>query len=126
MFAHAIHNLWVSKCGAEAKSLCPEFNQVSHTQLINYLHNVSFNDVDGFPFKFEDQTHDGPPRYSIISYMESEQNPGEILFEVFSTIFELLSKELDFCTEDAGFWFVQPDCDWLTNAAVLFVQLHLS
>ena len=86
VFAHAIHNLWVSKCGAEAKSLCPEFNQVSHTQLINYLHNVSFNDVDGFPFKFEDQTHDGPPRYSIISYMESEQNPGEILFEVFSTI----------------------------------------
>ena len=89
MFAHAIHNLWVSKCGAEAKSLCPEFNQVSHTQLINYLHNVSFNDVDGFPFKFEDKTHDGPPRYSIISYMESEQNPGEILFEVFSTIIEL-------------------------------------
>ena len=72
-FAHAIDNLVTNTCGNHSGQLCPEYHQVSHHDLIKYLHNVTFNDVDNFPFKFESNTHDGPPRYSIISYIETEE-----------------------------------------------------
>ena len=52
-------------------TLCEEFRHVSHHNLVHYLQNVTFNDVDNFPFQFEEDTHDGPPRYSIISYVET-------------------------------------------------------
>ena len=45
---------------------------MSHHNLVHYLQNVTFNDVDNFPFQFEEDTHDGPPRYSIISYVETD------------------------------------------------------
>ena len=76
VFAHAIHNLWIDTCGKSFDTLCQNFTNVAHSQLIHYLHNVTFNDVDGFPFTFEDGTHDGPPRYSIISYMETSEGSG--------------------------------------------------
>ena len=53
-------------------TLCEEFRHVSHHNLVHYLQNVTFNDVDNFPFQFEEDTHDGPPRYSIISYVETD------------------------------------------------------
>ena len=57
---------------SHSEGLCQGFHRRSYTALKDYLHNVTFYDVDGFPFQFEDGTHDGPPRYSIISYLETE------------------------------------------------------
>ena len=76
VFAHALHNLWGDTCGYNYSGLCEGFHRTAYTKLKDYLHNVTFNDVDGFPFQFEDQTHDGPPRYSIISYVEVENDSG--------------------------------------------------
>ena len=57
---------------------------MSHHNLVHYLQNVTFNDVDNFPFQFEEDTHDGPPRYSIISYVETDSGShtnGNIFME---------------------------------------------
>lgn len=82
VFAHALHNLWVDTCGHNYSGLCEGFHRTAYTKLKDYLHNVTFYDVDGFPFQFEDQTHDGPPRYSIISYVEVENDSGQIALVV--------------------------------------------
>ena len=66
-------------------TLCEEFRHVSHHNLVHYLQNVTFNDVDNFPFQFEEDTHDGPPRYSIISYVETDSGShtnGNIFVEI--------------------------------------------
>ena len=63
---------WLDTCGHNATGLCQGFHSRAYTALKDYLHNVTFHDVDGFPFHFVDGTHDGPPRYSIISYLETE------------------------------------------------------
>ena len=52
--------------------MCPGFQEKAFHQLKDYLHGVNFFDVDMFPFKFEEKTQDGPPRYSIISYVERD------------------------------------------------------
>ena len=71
VFAHALHSLLVATCGEVTRGTCPQFIEAAQTDLINHLESVNFSDVDNFPFKFEGGTHDGPPRYSIISYMEN-------------------------------------------------------
>jgi len=37
-----------------------------------YLAKVSFPDVDNFPFRFKNETRDGPARYSIITYYRNK------------------------------------------------------
>ena len=75
VFAHALHNLWLNTCGQNYSGLCEGFHRRSYTLLKDYLHNVTFNDVDGFPFQFG-EFGDGPQRYSIISYIETESGPS--------------------------------------------------
>ena len=71
VFAHALHNLWKDTCN-NTQGMCPGFQEKAFHQLKDYLHGVNFFDVDMFPFKFEEKTQDGPPRYSIISYVERD------------------------------------------------------
>ena len=71
VFAHALHNLWKDTCN-NTQGMCPGFQEKAFHQLKDYLHGVNFFDVDMFPFKFEEKTQDGPPHYSIISYVERD------------------------------------------------------
>ena len=71
VFAHALHSLLAATCGEGTQGTCPGFIEAAHTELVDHLESITFNDVDNFPFQFEGGTHDGPPRYSIISYMEN-------------------------------------------------------
>ena len=71
VFAHALHNLWSDTCN-QVPGVCAGFQEKAFHQLKDYMQNVNFFDVDMFPFKFEDNTQDGPTRYSIISYLEKD------------------------------------------------------
>ena len=71
---------WLDTCGHNATELCQGFHSRAYTALKDYLHNVTFQDVDGFPFHFVDGTHDGPPRYSIISYVLNPESGTEPIY----------------------------------------------
>lgn len=67
VFAHALHNLWQVTCHSRP-GLCPGFREAAYSHLKDFMKNVTFMDVAQFPFKFDNDSQDGPTRYSIISY----------------------------------------------------------
>ena len=71
-FARAIHNLHVDSCKNFLDDrLCDTFKQRVFVDFVEYLRKVTFPDVDGNEFKFSGPyKHDGPPRYSIVSFQK--------------------------------------------------------
>ena len=72
-FANAIHNLHKDSCKNFGEDkLCDKFKERIFLDLVKYLRNVEFFDVDGNEFKFTgDGRNDGPPRYSIVSFQKT-------------------------------------------------------
>ena len=78
-FANAIHNLHYDSChNFEADRLCGNFRQRIFVDLVDYLRNVVFDDVDKNEFKFTGNgRNDGPPRYSIATFRKTGSLPHE-------------------------------------------------
>lgn len=68
-FAHALHNMWEARCEGRP-GLCDAMAHSGHVhghELFGHLLNVSFEDVNGRSFQFDD-TGAAFPRYSILNY----------------------------------------------------------
>ncbi|XP_023342942.1 metabotropic glutamate receptor 2 [Eurytemora carolleeae] len=66
-FALALDDLRRESC-KHTVGVCDKLRLRMYKDLKYYLAKVSFPDVDNFPFRFKNETRDGPARYSIITY----------------------------------------------------------
>ncbi|XP_066145310.1 metabotropic glutamate receptor 2 isoform X2 [Euwallacea fornicatus] len=66
-FAYAIRDLHAHVC--RKPGLCEAMKPTKGSELLKYLHNVSFTGLSGDKFHF-DENGDGPARYNIIHYKQ--------------------------------------------------------
>ncbi|XP_066253321.1 metabotropic glutamate receptor 2 isoform X2 [Euwallacea similis] len=69
-FAYAIRDLHAHVC--RKPGLCEAMKPTKGSELLKYLHNVSFTGLSGDKFHF-DENGDGPARYNIIHYKQVSQ-----------------------------------------------------
>ncbi|KAJ8021489.1 Metabotropic glutamate receptor 3 [Holothuria leucospilota] len=74
--AHALNNIHRDFCG-NVSGLCPAMKPLEGHTLQAYLRNVTFQDMNGSKFSF-DQNGDGPPRYRILNYQQT--TPGNFSY----------------------------------------------
>ncbi|CAH1407468.1 unnamed protein product [Nezara viridula] len=71
-FAVALQNMHRDLCG-NFKGICSKMNPTKGPELLRYLRNVSFEGLSGDKFRF-DSNGDGPARYNIIHFKQTD--PG--------------------------------------------------
>ncbi|XP_018371736.1 PREDICTED: uncharacterized protein LOC108766736 [Trachymyrmex cornetzi] len=72
-FAYAFRDMHTDLCHGKA-GLCDEMKPINGTLLLQYLRHVDFEGLSGDKFKF-DKDGDGPARYNIIHFKQTE--PGK-------------------------------------------------
>ncbi|XP_018407335.1 PREDICTED: uncharacterized protein LOC108783290 [Cyphomyrmex costatus] len=72
-FAYAFRDMHRDLCHGKA-GLCDEMKPTNGTMLLQYLRNVDFKGLSGDKFRF-DKDGDGPARYNIIHFKQTE--PGK-------------------------------------------------
>ncbi|XP_011049692.1 PREDICTED: metabotropic glutamate receptor 2 isoform X2 [Acromyrmex echinatior] len=69
-FAYAFRDMHTDLCHGKA-GLCDEMKPINGTLLLQYLRHVDFEGLSGDKFKF-DKDGDGPARYNIIHFKQTE------------------------------------------------------
>ncbi|KYQ52223.1 Metabotropic glutamate receptor [Trachymyrmex zeteki] len=70
-FAYAFRDMHLDLCHGKA-GLCDEMKPINGTLLLQYLRHVDFEGLSGDKFKF-DKDGDGPARYNIIHFKQTER-----------------------------------------------------